>query len=69
MSKLVENIERPTSTVPDAIEAALAQDFLIKHGLPHDVSGIVALAELLAMWRAQAYVHGHDAGFDEGVCK
>jgi hypothetical protein len=70
MSKLIENVKEPSSAAPDDIEAVMAQEFLIKHGLqPRGPSAIVALAELLAMWRAQAYAHGHDMGFDEGVCK
>lgn len=70
MSKLVENIKDPSSAAPDDIEAVLAQEFLVKHDMHHLVpSAVLALAELLAMWRAQAYTHGHDAGFDEGVCK
>lgn len=70
MTRLVENIKDPTSAAPDEIEARMAQEFLIKNEvIPRGAGLIVALAELLAMWRAQAYAHGHDMGFDEGVCK
>lgn len=70
MSKLIENVKEPSSAAPDDIEAKLAHEFIVKHNLqPRGPNVLLALAELLAMWRSQAYVLGHDDGFDEGVCK
>lgn len=47
----------------------LAHAYLATVGTPEERGDLRALVTLLQQEYARGYIDGHDAGFDEGICK